>query len=183
MQKLREGVTETENRISTVEDTIGPMPQLVRDLQQKYTQLLAKMDDQEDLQRRSNLRFVGLPEGAEGRSPETFLEAWLINIFGREKLSSTFVVELAHRISMTLGPPGYPLRTFIAKILNYRDWDSILAVPIGPPLNPKSVYPDFTITIQKERSKLTVAKRKLWDLTIKYSMLYPFKLRVVHNST
>lgn len=78
MQKLRERVKETETRISVIEDTIAPVPQDVRDLQQKYTQLLAKMDDQENCQCRSNLRFFGLPEGAEGRSPETFLENCLI---------------------------------------------------------------------------------------------------------
>lgn len=187
MQKIRERVTETEARISVVEDTIAPVPQDVRDLQRKYTQLLAKMDDQENRQRRSNLRFVGLPEGAEGRAPETFLENCLIDTFGREKFSSTFVIERAHRIPMTPGPPGSPPRTFIAKLLNFRDRDAVLRLTreLGHLTIQNaaiSVYPDFSITIQKERAKFIAAKRKLRDLNIKYSMLYPSKLRVVHSN-
>lgn len=48
------------------------------------------MDDQDN-------HFV-LPEGVNGHSPETFLENWLIDTFGHEKLTSIFVAEHAHRI-------------------------------------------------------------------------------------
>lgn len=72
------------------------------------------------------MQFVGLPEGTEGRSPEILLENWLIDTFGREQISATFVVDRAHWIPMTPGPPGSPPRTFIAKLLNSKDRDSIL---------------------------------------------------------
>lgn len=76
--------------------------------------------------RRSNLRFIGLPEGEEGADPSSLLEQLLCNTYGKEAFSPTFVVELGHRIS---GRP--PLvralpRTFITKFLNYRDRDTIL---------------------------------------------------------
>lgn len=188
MQKLRDRVTDTETRISVAEDTLSPLPQDVRDLQRKYSLLMAKMDDQENRQRRSNLRFVGLPEGAEGRSPESFLESWLAEVLGRDKLSATFVVERAHRVPMTPGPLGSPPRTFIAKLLNYRDRDTILRLTreighISIQNSKVSVYPDFSVNIQKERAKFLAAKKKLRDLNVKYSMIYPSKLRVAHNNS
>lgn len=116
-------------------------------------------------------------QGAEGRSPETFLEKCLIDTFGREKFSSTFVVERARRIPLTPGPPGSPPRTFIAKLLNFRDRDAVLQLTreLGHLTIQNatiSVYPDFSVNIQKGRAKFIVAKRKLHELSIKYSMLY-----------
>lgn len=112
------------------------------------------MDDQINCQRCSNLRFVGLPEGVEGRSPETFLETWLIDTLRREKLSSTIVVECAHCVPMTPGPPYSPPRTFLVKLLNDRNLDTILQLTreVGHLSIQNSNVLDFSVSIQKEQS-------------------------------
>lgn len=95
-------------------------------MQCQIQQLAQKHDNLENRARRSNLRFIGLPEGAEGPDPATFLEKLLINTYGREALSTTFVVERANRMPARQPPEGTPPRNFIAKLMNYRDLGAVL---------------------------------------------------------
>lgn len=76
-----------------------------------------------------------------------------------------------------MGPPGSPPRTFIAKLMNYRNRDNNLHLTgeLGHLTTQNTNIPDFYINIQKESTKFIVAKKKLWELNIKYSMLYPSK--------
>ncbi|PIO37424.1 hypothetical protein AB205_0021550 [Aquarana catesbeiana] len=63
LQKLRDWVTETEARISHVEDDIPPLQVHTERLQHQLNMVLAKQDDMENCLRRCSLRFVGMPEG------------------------------------------------------------------------------------------------------------------------
>lgn len=70
----------------------------------------------------------------------------------------TFGVEHAHRIPMTPGPPRSPPRTFIMKLLNYRDRNNILLLTrelghLTIQNSNISVFLDFSINIQKEKTK------------------------------
>lgn len=60
LQKLRDWVTETEARLSHVEDELPPLQVHTERLQHQLTMVLAKQDDMENCLRRCNLRFVGL---------------------------------------------------------------------------------------------------------------------------
>lgn len=63
-----------------------PAPHLIAQLQQKQ-------DDLENRMRQNNLCFVGLLEKEEGNNLAIFLEELLINTYGREAFSQSFVVE------------------------------------------------------------------------------------------
>lgn len=119
LQKLRDRVTETEARISHVEEEIPPLQVHTERLQHQLNMVLAKQDDTENHLRRCNLWFVGLPEGSEGSDPPSFLENLLVSTFGRAEFSTSFVVERAHRLAAKPPPQGAPPRTFIAKMLNF----------------------------------------------------------------
>lgn len=67
--KLKDLVKETETRISQTEDIIHPRQNSHEDIQHQIQQLAQKHDDLENRARRSNLRFIGLPEGLD---PATF---------------------------------------------------------------------------------------------------------------
>lgn len=182
-QKLRERVTETETRISMMEDSLPPLQHSSEAIQTQVNQLLQKQDDLENRIRRCNLRFIGLPEGVEGRDPTEFLETLLCDTYGRAAFSSTFTVERAHRMSGRPPPVGAPPRTFIAKFLNYRDRDNILClscekgnIPFGNKMI--AVFPDFSAEVQRKRKTFTEAKRHLRIKNIKYAMLFPARLRV-----
>lgn len=137
----------------------------------------------ENRMRRCNIWLIGLPEGAEGKDPSTYLEQLFINTYGREASSPMLTVERAHRMPARPPPMGAPPRTFIAKLLNYKDRDAALwmarvkgNIPVG---NSKvAIFPDFSADIQKRRQGFMEAKRMLRTHNLKYSMLYPARLRV-----
>lgn len=75
-------------------------------MQMQISQLISKQDEMENRLRRCNLRFIGLPEGAEGKDPTSFLEKLLIDTYGREAFSPTLAVERAHRMPARASPQG-----------------------------------------------------------------------------
>lgn len=77
-------------------------------MQLQISQLIQKQDDMENRLRRCNLLFIGLPEGAEGKDPTTFLERLLITTYGHESFSPTFAVERAQRMPARAPPQGAP---------------------------------------------------------------------------
>lgn len=109
---------------------------------------------------------MGLPEGAEGSNPPSFLENLLTTTFGCAEFSTSFVVERAHRLAAKPPPQRAPPRTFIAKLLNFRDRDAVLCLTRLkcniPFQNVKiKVFPDFSADVQKKRALFTEAKRQL----------------------
>lgn len=114
---------------------------------------------------------MGLPEGVEGTTPEVYLENLRTSTYGRAQFSVMFAVKRAQRILPKPPPHGAPPRTFIAKLLNYQDRDAVLrlsrdkgSIPLG---NAQiSVYPDFSVEIQRRQALFTTAKKRLRDLQI-----------------
>lgn len=181
LQRLRDRVTEMETRISRVEDEVQVTTER---LQHQLAMILAKQDDMENRLRRCNLRFVGIPEGLEGSDPPSFLENLLVTTFGRAEFSTMFVVERAHRLAAKPPPQGAPPRTFIAKMLNFRDRDTVLRLTrLKGNLPFKNseikVFPDFSAEVQKKRAHFTEAKRQLSIHHYSYAMLFPARLQVV----
>ena len=72
----------------------------------------------------------------------------------------------------------------IARILHFRDRENILraARTVGDLQfngNKISIYPDFSAATQKQRASFLHVKKRLRDVHMAYSMMYPAKLRVV----
>lgn len=86
---------------------------------------------------------------------------------------------------MPARPPPRELthHTFIAKFLKYKDQDAALRlarekgnIPFG---NVKvAIFPDFSAEVQRRRQSFMEAKRQLRNHHLKYSMLFPARLRV-----
>lgn len=186
VQKVRQRVTQTEHRISAVEDDLNPLMIHVRDLSADNKAQEAKLGDIEDRLRRNNLRFLGFPEGTEGKNPEEFLLAWLKQVFGTDSFSHLFAIERAHRIPLRAPVPGRYPRPMIARFLYFRDKETILRKARNLPElmfnnNRVSIFPDFSAATQKQRAAFQSVKQRLRDRSLPYSMLYPAKLRVVHK--
>lgn len=82
--------------------------------------------------------------------------------------------------------PGGPLRPIIARILNYKDRGTILlAARENAPLLLEnehiSIYPDFTMAVQKARNTFREVKKTLQTHNLKYAMLFPARLKIIHN--
>lgn len=96
-QKVREHVTETEHRISSLEDDLFPAPNRVAKAEKQISFWSQKAEDLENRLRRNNLRIAGLSERTEGQNPEDFVEAWLKTTFLETKFSSAVGMTSAHQ--------------------------------------------------------------------------------------
>lgn len=186
VRKVKQRVTQTEQRISTVEDDLHPLLLQVRDMSADNKSQEAKLGDIEDRLRRNNLRFIGFPEGTEGKNPEEFLLSWLKQTFGPESFSHLFAIERAHRVQLRPPIPGRYPRPMLARFLYFRDKETILrkARNLSELLhnnNKISIFPDFSAAAQKKRAAFQSVKQRLRERSLPYSMLYPAKLRVVHK--
>lgn len=184
LRKINERVKEAEERISRVEDQLPTLSQTVKTHTQQINSLLLKVDDLENRSRRSNLRLVGVPEKEEGRDPVAYFERWLLEVVGRNILSSFFAIERAHRVPARAPPPGAPPRPILMKLLNFRDRDAILRAArekgdFTIQGHKVSLYPDFSNEIQKRRMQFLDVKKRLRNVGVPYAMQYPAKLRVV----
>ena len=103
-----------------------------------------------------------------------------------EVLPGCFVVERAHRALSVRPPPGAPSSPFIVRLLNYTDQDAILraARQMGKMHcegQMVMVFPDYTLHIQQQRQLFLAVKQKLRAMQISYVLLFPAKLKVIHN--
>lgn len=186
VQKVRQRVTQTEQRISAVEDDLNPLLLQVRDVTENNKSQEAKLGDIEDRLRRNKLRFLGFPESAEGKNPEEFLLSWLKQSFGADSFSHLFAIERAYRIPLREPPPPgrYP-RPMLAQFLYFRDKETILRkahnlTELMFNNNRISIFLDVSAATQK-RAVFQSVKQRLRECSLPYSMLYPAKLRVVHK--
>lgn len=184
MDKFRSRFAEAESRISQLEDDTRADSRNLRALQLQVKALQEKSVDTENRMRRNNLRIIGLPEKIEGNKPAEFAESFLISLLDLPAMPPTFVVERAHRIPPTPPIPGNPPRPLLLRLLNSRDRDRILAAARAKQElrfnNAKiMLFPDYSPEVQQRRRAFTEVRRRLKDKGLKFSLLYPSKLRVV----
>ncbi|KAJ1084298.1 hypothetical protein NDU88_004450 [Pleurodeles waltl] len=125
--KLSDRLKQTESTVADILPTHNDNKNAIVKLQQQMEDLQERIEDAEGRSRRNNIRIIGLPEGKEGNNPTQYIETWLQSI-AKDKLSTHFVVERAHRIPGRKPIPRAPARPVIARILNYRDRDVALQV-------------------------------------------------------
>lgn len=188
LDKFRGRLSETESRISATEDLTTRHDDAIHTLQRTVQSLVAKSDDAENRLRRNNVRVLGLPEGAEGDHPAEFAEAFFKKLLNLTEVTPTYVVERAHRVPTGRSIPGAPPRPFLVRFLNFRDRDRILREARKHPTLPFEhtvvhLYPDFSADLQRRRKTFTDIRRRLRERDIKYSMLYPSRLRVQHGGS
>lgn len=126
----------------------------LEDMQRKITALQERIDGAEGRSRRNNVRILRIPEKSEGNNATGFVEQWLRTHVTTEGLTDHFSVERAHRLPPRPPAPGRPPRPLIARILDYKDRDTILRMardkaPILFENRTVSLYPDFTLAVQK----------------------------------
>lgn len=158
----------------------------IAQLQNQIKGLQDRVDDAEGRSRRNNIRILGLPEKCEGRNPIQFAEQWLKDYVTTEGLTGHFSVERAHRLPARPLQQGRPARPFIVRILDYKDRDLLLRkardkAPISYENKTISLYPDYTLSVQKVTASFLAAKRQLREHNLKYALLFPARLKVIHD--
>lgn len=181
-----ERVSHAETRISTTEDTVNSLQTKVQTLENQTKTLQEQILDLETRSRRSNLRLVNLPEGAEGDDACTFLERWLPEAVGLQPMRSPLTLERAHRIGQRNAPNNASPRTVIMKFLNYRDKISVVraARAKGRILFKDCsvrLYEDLATGVHKKQKEFDAARRQLRALGIRCGMIPPARLLVTYG--
>lgn len=182
-----ERVTQTEVRISTAEDDVSELQAKVKSLEGRNKTLEEKVLDLEARSRRSNVRLVNLPEGAEASDVCGFLESWIPEALDLAPLRGKLTIERAHR----LGPrrdhtaKSAP-RTLIMKFLNYKDKEAVMRAArmkrqILYKNQPVRFYPDMATEMHKKVRAFGEARRQLRALGLRYGMIPPARLIVTYK--
>lgn len=92
--------------------------------------------------------------------------------------------EPAHRVPLKPWKPGAPPRPFLLRLFNYRDRDRVLAVAGAkqdiPFENTKLLFfLDYSKEVQQRRKSYTEIWKRLREKSIKFSLLFPSRLRIV----
>lgn len=155
-------------------------------LKKKNKGLEEKVLDLEARSRRSNLRLVNLPEGAEGEDACAFLENWLPEALNLALLRTALIVERAHRVELKSTSNTAAPRTLIMKFLNYKDKTTVIkAARAKRPIlfkNPQvRLYEDLTTGVHKKQKEFDAVRQQLRAMGIRYGMIPPARLLVTHN--
>lgn len=178
-------ITELQQRVSTNEDDVAKLSARMSALEKDNAYLKDKVEDLENRSRRSNLRFINVPEKSEKDDMVGFVSLQLIpTLLGRENFPTAPVVERAHRTPTfsNTSKPGPP-RPILVKFANFQDKVKILRLARGKghlSLGGVAVFifPDFSPQTVKKRRGFDEVKKKLRAAGMEYSLFYPNTLRV-----
>lgn len=182
-------LTETENRISQLEDSGTKVSKTLKTLTDTTDSLTKRLSSLEDRNRRGNLRIFGIPEGEEDQAGSciAFLEQWFAqatNLVFKKPLE----FDRAHRVPTRIMPTQRHPRPIVCKPLRYQHVDQILAFMRK---NNHILWKGNKIYISQDYSKETVETRKgflalrprLRDMHYQFAFAGPAKFRVVIQGT
>lgn len=179
-------ITEVEERVSKLEDEQASGSAVPAVTKADLQQLTDRLADAEDRSRRNNLRFVGIPEGSEKNDMTAFLNQLISTSLGINPPPGGIEMDRAHRIGARLARPTGEKsrdRTIIARFLRYKDCQNILEEArkkrrITWDNQPVMIFPDYSMETQRKREAFNPCKRALHERKIKFSLLYPARLRI-----
>ena len=130
---LRADHASLSERVKTNEGTLVELQPAQKALQLQVDGLTNRVqvlenraEDAEGRSRRNNVRIVGLPEKVEGNDMIVYLEEWVKTSVAVDGLSPFFALERAHWVPTRPPAPGRPPRPVIARLLHFRDQDTLL---------------------------------------------------------
>ncbi len=184
LSTLNDHVTELEHRVGSTEDSITELTKRVETSEKENAYLKEKADDAENRSRSSNLRFINIPERREGKDMIGVINDLIPLLLGEENFPTAPVIERAHRSpTFTTGNRSSP-RPILVKFLHFQDKLKILRLArergdltyMGARVH---VFPDFSTALVHKRHQFDSVRKKLLAADVRYSLLYPCKLRVM----
>ena len=181
-------ITQVEDRVSQLEDEQANLKARPAAATKEDIKLLTdRLATAEERSRRNNLRFVGIPEGAEKNNVTAFLNEFISATLGIDPTPGGIEMDRAHRIGTRLeaGEKNRG-RTIVARLLRYKDCQAILEAAREKKRltwNGKQVmiFPDYSRETQRKREAFSRCKKALHERKIKFGMLYPALLKIFIN--
>ncbi|KAK1885671.1 LINE-1 retrotransposable element ORF1 protein [Dissostichus eleginoides] len=188
LSSLGDQVNLLEQRVRANEDNVQECVARVKQLEKDNSFLMSKVDDLENRSRRSNLRFIGILESAEGSDIIGFMSRLIPQLLGPDAFPTLPIIERAHRSPTARQNSRASPRAIMIELLNFQDKVKILRlarVKKSLEYNRKhiSIYPDFSPELTRTRRSFDPVKRKLRELNMKFFLLYPCTLCVVVDGT
>ncbi len=187
LSTLGDQVCELERRVGSNEDDPQDLIQRVKTLEKDNSYLKQQADDAENRSRASNLRFIHVPEKAEGKDILGFMKRLIAQLLGEANFPTPPGIERAHR-SPTFAKHNSRAspRTILVKFSHFQDKLRIMKLARekkellfnGTRVH---IFPDFSASLVQQRREYDSHKKKLRDLDIQYSLLFPCTLKVVHE--
>lgn len=158
----------------------------ISNLRSSHDNMARRLEDYVNRARRNNVRLIGVPEDSGTAGADLLVEDLITNHLSPAGLSKFFAVERAHRVPGGKAKPGAPPRPIIARLFHFRDRDAVLQAsrdkgPVNFENASVSFYPGFSPLVQKQRLGFQGVKRRLRDLGLKYSLLFPTRLRIEYQ--
>uniref|UniRef100_A0A3B4VAQ2 L1 transposable element RRM domain-containing protein n=1 Tax=Seriola dumerili TaxID=41447 RepID=A0A3B4VAQ2_SERDU len=172
--------------VSSNEDDITDLVKRVKALEKENTDLKLWAEDAENRSRRSNLRFIGIPERAKARDIVGFMRHLIPQLLGEVNFFTPPVIERCHRSGVQDNSRAKSPRPILVKFHYFQDKLKIMKLSREKkePLQYKgvrvSIYLDFSAGLVQRRRGFDAVKKKLRDQDFKYAMIYPCTLRVAH---
>ncbi|KAF3848746.1 hypothetical protein F7725_015243 [Dissostichus mawsoni] len=116
---LEDNSNEVDRRLQHLENACST-------LQQDNVLLKTKLADLERRSRRQNIRIIGLPESLEGPRPTAFFSQLLVDVFGKEVLSSPPELDRAHRSLAPKPAAGDKPRPVIVRLHRFQVKDLLI---------------------------------------------------------
>uniref|UniRef100_A0A8C4S3X3 Reverse transcriptase domain-containing protein n=1 Tax=Erpetoichthys calabaricus TaxID=27687 RepID=A0A8C4S3X3_ERPCA len=175
-------------RVETVEQLASNADEKATAANSECKKLGDRLAALEDGCRRNNIRIEGIPEKRESSSPVKFAVELLSKIIGDDfKLDNE--IATAYRTKI---PSAFKPRSFIVRFERLRCKLDVMALlrhkqEIIFENNLIRIFPDFSPSTAAKRRSYNDIKRMLREADIKYSLLYPAKLKVknqcLHDGT
>ena len=166
LHMLGQQVNELEQRVSSNEDNITDLVKRVKMLEKENTDLKAWAEDAENRSRCSNLRFIGIPQNAEGNDILGFMRHLVVELLGEANFPTPPVIERCHRTAVRDNLRAKGPRPILVKFHYFQDKLKIskLSREKKEPLQYKGtrvyIYPDFSAGLVPETPGLRYGKKE-----------------------
>jgi len=185
---LGEHVAELEHRVSSNEDNLSDIQKRLKSLEGENSYLRDKMDAVENRSRAYNLRFIHVPEKAEGKNIHGFIGSLIQQLLGEDNFPVPPAIERAHRSPMqqSQNQKNFAPRPILVRLLSLQDKFKILRLAREKQelkYNDKRVhiFPDFSTSLLQKRREFDVIKKKLRELDMNYALHYPATLKIISD--
>ena len=183
--EMGRSLSDTMDRVATLEETVASVTKENKTLQEKCLDLECRS-------RRQNLKMFGIPEHAEAGDPVGFAATFFPAVLGAENFQTPIVVDRCHRLGAKSNERNSRPRIMIVRLHYYTEKEKILELSkkrgelLFNGRHPVFIHPDVPLQITQLRqtygpikAKLREAKRRLPGLD--YSLYHPARFTVTFN--
>ncbi|KAI4803380.1 hypothetical protein KUCAC02_006929 [Chaenocephalus aceratus] len=171
---LEDNSNEVDRRLQHLENACST-------LQQDNVLLKTKLADLEGRSRRQHIRIIGLPESLEGPRPTAFFSQLLVDVFGKEVLSSPPELDRAHRSlapKPAAGDKPRPVRLHRFEVNDLLIREARRCCELFYKEHKIRLYEDYSSDVLKERAEYKSSMAELYKRGYRPALLYPAKLRI-----